>query len=86
MILSNLIANQTNHGSVDYLKGDSSYFFTQQLPSGETLSKTNKELIRKYVLKSLSQKGDLTQGLTISSINDGAPGADGQKYLIVEFR
>jgi hypothetical protein len=35
----------------DYIKGDSAYFYTTTLKEGEVLSESNKDLIKKYIIK-----------------------------------
>lgn len=68
----------------DYIKGDSAFLFVS--PSTAKLSEGGKELVRSFILKSLSQKGDPVDSLSILKISEGAIADDGSKYLIVDFK
>jgi len=41
----------------DYIKGDSAFFFTAPVVAGETLNEGAKDVVSRFLLKSLSQKG-----------------------------
>lgn len=69
----------------DYIKGDSSFLFVTPATEGESLSPTNKKLIQKVLMQSLSQKGDPLQSFKILAVKEGAKGADGQPYVICDF-
>lgn len=81
----------TNNGEAgalsanDYIKGDSAFFFTQNSKQASQLGVDNKGLIREFVLKALSQKGDPVDSLKILSVTAGRDGFDGQKYVIADF-
>lgn len=62
----------------DYIKGDSSFFFFRPLAEGTTLSITSKEIIKDFLLKSLSQKGDPVETFKLLSVKQGNKGVDGQ--------
>lgn len=62
----------------DYIKGDSAFFYFRPLPEGQVLSVTSKDLIKDFILKSLSQKGDPVETFKIISIKQGNKGVDGQ--------
>ena len=68
-----------------YAKGDSSFLYVQPLTSGETLDASNKNLISKFILKSLSQKGDPVEDFKVGSIRQGNSGADGTKYILADI-
>lgn len=56
------------------------------MPSSEPLTEANsKEQLTRFVTRSLSQKGDLTQDMKIYSVRPGSRGVDGQQYYIVDF-
>ncbi len=68
---------------VDYMKGDSAFLYV--LPTSDKLSASNKELVKLFINKSLSQKGDSLESLKIYKIAPGPVGVDGQPYLLVDF-
>jgi hypothetical protein len=65
----------------DYIKGDSAFFYFRPLAEGQVLSVTSKDLIKEFILKSLSQKGDPVETFKIVSIKQGNKGVDGQVIL-----
>eukprot|EP01038_Epipyxis_sp_PR26KG_P012635 gene12635-16942_t len=69
----------------DYIKGDSAFLFISTLKSGDSLSVNAKDLIYKFLLKSVTQKGDLVDNLRIYNISPGPVGLNGQQYVIVDF-
>lgn len=84
----NSVNNNGEAGTIsagNYGKGDSAYFYTVPLKTGESLSVDNKDLIKRYIRQSISQKGDVVDDLAISSIKAGVQGVDGQSYIIVDF-
>jgi hypothetical protein len=73
---------------VDYMKGDSAFLYV--MPSNQRLttdinSPANKELVRVFITKALSQKGDPTENLRILRISAGTPGLGNEPYLQVDF-
>lgn len=62
----------------DYIKGDSSFFFFRPLAEGTSLSIGSKEVIKEFLLKSLSQKGDPVETFKLVSVKQGNKGVDGQ--------
>ena len=46
----------------DYIKGDSAFFFTQPAKAGEALGEGAKDVVTRFLLKSLSQKGTAGRG------------------------
>jgi len=68
-----------------YAKGDSSFLYVQPSAPGETLDTNNKNLIAKFVLKSLSQKGDPVEDFKVGSVRQGSSGADGTKYILADI-
>jgi hypothetical protein len=67
----------------DYIKGDSAFFYT--LPSSEKVSLDNKALIQKFILKSLTQKGDALDSFKVDKIQQGTKGINGQEYIIADI-
>ena len=65
----------------DYIKGDSSFFFFRPLAEGTTLTVGSKEVIKEFLLKSLSQKGDPVETFKLVSLKQGNKGVDGQVIL-----
>ena len=69
----------------DYIKGDSSFFFFRPLAEGATLTVSSKEIIKEFLLKSLSQKGDPVETFKLVSVKQGNKGVDGQVTLHPSF-
>jgi len=67
----------------DYIKGDSAFFYT--LPSSEKVSIDNKALIQKFILKSLTQKGDALDSFKVDKVQQGTKGINGQEYIIADI-
>ena len=67
----------------DYIKGDSAFFFTLQ--SQDKVSIDNKALIQKFILKSLSQKGDVLDSFKIEKVQQGPKGINGQEYVLADI-
>lgn len=65
----------------DYIKGDSAFFYFRPLAEGQVLSVNSKDLIKEFILKSLSQKGDPVETFKIVSVKQGNKGVDGQVIL-----
>jgi len=68
----------------DYIKGDSAFLFTMPL-KGETLSVDNKALISKFIIKSLSQKGDPLESFIVGTPRLGPVGVNGQQYILADI-
>ena len=62
----------------DYIKGDSSFFYFRPLEPGTSLSLKSKDIIKDFLLKSLSQKGDPVESFKVVSVKEGIKGLDGQ--------
>eukprot|EP00596_Hydrurales_sp_CCMP1899_P001037 CAMPEP_0119037702 /NCGR_PEP_ID=MMETSP1177-20130426/6196_1 /TAXON_ID=2985 /ORGANISM="Ochromonas sp, Strain CCMP1899" /LENGTH=292 /DNA_ID=CAMNT_0006999321 /DNA_START=148 /DNA_END=1026 /DNA_ORIENTATION=- len=69
----------------DYIKGDSAFFYFRPLAEGQILSVNSKDLIKEFILKSLSQKGDPVETFKIVSVKQGNKGVDGQEYITAEI-
>lgn len=70
----------------DYVKGDSSFLFLAPTSKTGALDPVqDKDLVYKFILSSLSQKGDPVDGLKVYQVVKGAAGVDGQTYLIADF-
>eukprot|EP01040_Poterioochromonas_malhamensis_P004893 gene4893-5248_t len=69
----------------DYQKGDSAFLYVLEDPKKEKLTLTSTDLIRKFIKKAVSQKGDLSDNLKIYQIKPGPVGADQTPYYIVDF-
>jgi len=67
----------------DYIKGDSAFYYT--LPSSEKVTVDNKALIQKFILKSLTQKGDVLDSFKVDKITQGSKGINGQEYIIADI-
>ena len=69
----------------DYIKADSSFFFFRPLAEGTTLTIASKDVIKEFLLKSLSQKGDPVETFKLVSLKQGNRGVDGQ-VACISFR
>jgi len=69
----------------DYVRGDSAYFYTAPLKNGDKLSASNTDLIKRYIKKTISQKGDFVDTLVVGPAKEGVIGVDGRPYYIVNF-
>lgn len=68
----------------DYIKGDSAFLYV--LPVKEKIETIDTSLIRNFILKALSQKGDPVESLKIYRVDETKiKGVDGQKYILVDF-
>lgn len=88
VVATTTVNNNGEAGTIsanDYIKGDSAFYFASELDAGESLRVDSKALIKKHLIKSLSQKGDPTESLNLGDISEGQPGPNGQKYVIVNF-
>jgi hypothetical protein len=83
------VNNNGESGTVsanDYIKGDSAFFFNYALDGGETLSEDANALAKKFVIKSLSQKGDLAEAFKMSPLRKGPKGEVGnQQYYLADI-
>lgn len=69
----------------DYIKGDSAFFYVWQTPRAVDLtSADNKSIIKEFILKSLSQKGDPVDVLKVFKVVEVKRGSD-TPYYIVDF-
>lgn len=68
----------------DYIKGDSAFFFT--LPQEKQLTDISKDTIKKFVLKSLSQKGDPVDSFQISGLRTLVDKASDTTYYIADIK
>lgn len=69
----------------DYVRGDSAFMFLYTLQGDEKVDVSAKPLFQKILLKSISQKGDNSEGFRVTKIEAGSPGLNGQTYVVVDF-
>jgi len=69
----------------DYVRGDSAFMFLYTLQGDEKVDVSAKPLFQKILLKSISQKGDNSEGFRVNKIEAGSPGLNGQTYVVVDF-
>jgi len=68
-------------GANDYVKGDSANFYETPLPSGESLSVTNKGLYSKILQEALGRKGDVLESFKILKVESVGKGIKGEEYF-----
>lgn len=70
----------------DYIKGDSAFMYVSPLSQGQKVDAEAKQLIGSILLKSVTQKGDVSEAFKVNKITPGPPAQKGeQSYFLVDF-